>query len=151
MDFIKQTLMEDETIKAKAELSSIAKNIATVFMIISAILVFILYAIAGKLSFIFSPILIIAVCMYISVSSYLNATELIVTDQRIIGRTGNTTVDFSLEQITSIQVQHDIFSKFCDIGTILIETSGKTTFKIMYVMSPENLKKTIFEENKNKK
>ena len=89
--------------------------------------------------------------MYISVSSYLNATELIVTDQRIIGRTGNTTVDFSLEQITSIQVQHDIFSKFCDIGTILIETSGKTTFKIMYVMSPENLKKAIFEENKNKK
>lgn len=146
MNSTQQVLMENETIKAKAELSATIKNVATIFMTISAIFTFILYAVAGKLSFIFLPVLIIAVYTYINISSYLNKTELIITNQRIIGRSGNKTIDFSFEQIASIQVQHDFLSKFSDTGTIFIETSGKTTFKIMYVMSPESIKKAIFEE-----
>lgn len=146
MNDLSQTLMQNENIKSKAELSPIVSNVATVFMIISALLVFIMYIFAGKLALIFSPILIIAVCIYISVSSYLKTTELIVTECRIIGRIGNKTFDFPLEQITSVQIQHDIFSNSCNTGTVIIETSGKTDFKIMYVKAPDDLKKSIFEK-----
>ncbi len=146
MNDLSQTLMQNENIKSKAELSPIVSNVATVFMIISALLVFIMYIFAGKLAFIFSPILIIAVCIYISVSSYLKTTELIVTEYRIIGRMGNKTFDFPLEQITSVQIQHDIFSNLCNTGTIIIETPGKTDLKIMYVKAPDDLKKSIFEK-----
>ena len=90
------------------------------------------------------PIIILAI-IYLSRSS----TTYVITNKRVIGRTGFISEDFkssTFKHITSLRVKQGIIGKLFNFGNIIVDTSGSglgVEFIWRYVNNPVNVKNEI--------
>ena len=72
--------------------------------------------------------------------------EIAITNNRIIGKKGiisRETIDFSINNIESVDVKQSIFGRIFGYGDVVIHGTGASEKKIAAIKSPEDFKQAI--------
>jgi len=74
------------------------------------------------------------------------ATEIVVTDKRVLYKTGLVschTIEMNISKIESVDVRQGMFGRLLDFGTVLIRGTGETLEPLRRVVAPLALRNAI--------
>ncbi|MCG6303628.1 PH domain-containing protein [Vibrio vulnificus] len=143
--FLHQQLRDDETVSF---IATISKKPLLAYLIVTIALCF-LFSLMGRFGYIFMVFTILAMlfqCIVYTV--YSISSEFVVTNQRVIGKTGlisRNTLEIPLEQGEGLVVNQSLFGRVFGYGNIASSGTGTTTVAMLYLDHPFVVRKQILE------
>ncbi len=143
--FLNQQLSGDETV---IFIATISKKPLLAYLIVTIALCF-LFSLMGIFGYIFMAFTILAMifqCIVYAV--YSISSEFVVTNQRVIGKTGlisRNTLEIPLDQAEGLVVNQSLFGRVFGYGNIASSGTGTTTVAMLYLEDPFVVRKQILE------
>lgn len=143
--FLSQQLRREETANFVA---TISKKPLIAYLIVTVALCF-LFSLMGVLGYILILFMILVMIFQCAVYTiYSISSEFVVTNQRIIGKTGfisRNTFEIPLEQGEGLIVSQSLFGRVFGYGNISSSGTGTTRVAMLYLEDPFTVRKKILD------
>ncbi|WP_051902568.1 PH domain-containing protein [Photobacterium sanctipauli] len=143
--FLNQQLRTDESVSF---IASISKKPLLAYLILTVALCF-LFSLMGNFGYIFMAFMVLAMLFQcIAYIVYSISSEFVVTNQRVIGKTGlisRNTFEIPLEQGEGLLVRQSLFGRIFGYGSIASSGTGTTTVAMLYLEDPFAVRKQILD------
>lgn len=151
MDHDSQALQPDETVKAVGTLHWSVYAQGLLLLAVADGLVFSAVRMAAgshRDQTLHGAMFAFALALVLLVVTWLRCrgTEIVVTDKRVLYKTGivtRHTVEMNISKIESVDVQQSIGGRLLNYGTVLIRGTGQTLEPLRQVMAPLALRNAI--------
>jgi len=149
MSYYEKVLQPGETVKFVGKLHWIIYNGAIFFLILSAVLAFIITRIpsdgAGKYII---PQVIFAFSCVVFLNAWIKrlTTEIVVTNKRILHKTGiisRQTEEMNISKVETVDVNQGIWGRILNFGTVLVRGTGGSWEPMRKISKPLDFRNAI--------